>query len=380
METLTRSLNSSATPTGSQRIEGLDVARSLAILGMMVVHFMLVMTDGVPPEEWSDGLLNVLDGRAAATFVILAGMGVTLLARKAQSPAGTASQKTMAAILRRRGLLLLAVGFLNLIIWEGDILRVYGVSLLLVPWLVWRSSRAVLLAALGFVLAFGVLFLVTDYSKNWDWNTMTYHHLWTASGLWRSLFYDGFRSVFPWTGLLLLGVWLGRWDWSRAEVPRKAALWGVVLLVASAACSKVLLHWLSSQPQAGLKPEDAVACFGLRSMPPLPLFLLNATGFALLLIGTSTLVAGRWHDWWGVRALRATGRLAFTWYLAHILIGLGGVIVLGWTRTSHLRALTTALGFFSAAVAASLWWTRRFSTGPMEFILRTVGRWQGLSK
>jgi uncharacterized protein len=99
------------------------VSRSLAILGMMVVHFMLVMTDGMPPERWSDSLLNLLDGRAAATFVILAGMGVTLMARKAKDPTGTPSQETIAAILRRRGLLLLAVGFLNLTIWEGAMSR-----------------------------------------------------------------------------------------------------------------------------------------------------------------------------------------------------------------------------------------------------------------
>ena len=92
-----------------------------------------MMTDGVPPEKWSDFLLNLLDGRAAATFVILAGMGVTLMARKAKDATRTPGQKTLAAILRRRGLLLLAVGFLNLTIWEGDILRVYGVSLLIVP-------------------------------------------------------------------------------------------------------------------------------------------------------------------------------------------------------------------------------------------------------
>ena len=368
-------MNSDSTRTKSQRFEGLDVARSLAILGMMTVHFMLVMTDGVPPEKWSSFLLNLLDGRAAATFVILAGMGVTLMARRAQDPGGTTSQKAMAAILRRRGLLLLAAGFLNLTIWEGDILRIYGVSLLLVPWLVWRSLRAVLLAALGFVLAFGVLFVAIDYSKNWDWSTMTYHGLWTASGLLRNLFYDGFRSVFPWTGLLLLGVCLGRADWSEAKVPRKAVLWGMALLVACAVISKFLLGWFSVHPQPGFNQEDLDACFGLQSMPPLPLFLLNATGFALLIIGTCTLIARRWHDRWGVRALSTTGRLAFTWYMAHILLGLGGVIVLGWTRTSHLRALITALAFFSAAVGVSLWWNRRFSNGPLEFLLRKVGQW-----
>jgi len=368
-------MNNQSTPTKSQRIEGLDVSRSLAILGMIVVHSMLVMSDGMPPQRWSDFLLNLLDGRAAATFVILAGMGVTLMARKAKDPTGTPNQETIAAILRRRGLLLLAVGFLNLTIWEGDILRVYGVSLLVVPWLVWRSSHAVLLTAMGFVLAFGVLFAVFDYSHNWDWTAMKYHRLWTVSGLVRNLFYDGFRSVFPWTGLLLLGVCLGRSDWSKADVPRKAVLWGVVLLVSSAAFSKSLLSWFSVHPRPGFGQEDSAACFGLQSMPPLPLFLLNATGFALVLIGTSTLVARRWNDRWIVRALSATGRLAFTWYVAHILLGLGGIIVLGWTRASHLRALITASVFFSAAVVVSLWWNRRFSNGPLEFILRRVGQW-----
>lgn len=64
-----------------QRIAGFDVARSLAIFGMIVVHFMLVMTDGVPAEKWSDSLMHLLDGRPAATFVILAGIGVTLMSK-----------------------------------------------------------------------------------------------------------------------------------------------------------------------------------------------------------------------------------------------------------------------------------------------------------
>jgi len=350
------------------------VARALAILGMVIVHFMLVMTDGQPPERWSDFLLNLLDGRAAATFVILAGMGMTLLARKANDSTGAASHKLMASILRRRGLLLLALGHLNLTIWQGDILRVYGVSLLVVPWLIWRRSRTVLLTAAGFVLVFCVLFVVVDYSRNWDWNTMKYHGLWTPTGLLRNLFYDGFRSVFPWTGLLLGGVWLGRLDWSTAKVPRKAALWGIVLLISSAALSRFTLRWFSLHPQANFGQEDVAACFGLRSMPPLPLFLLSATGFALLLIGTTTSMARRWNDWWALRALSATGRLAFTWYVTHILIGLGGIIVLGWTGTSHLRALLTALGFFSIAVVLSFWWNQRFAHGPMEFILRRIGQ------
>ena len=37
----------------------------------------------------------------------------------------------MRKTLTNRGLFLLVVGFVNLLIWPGDILRVYGVSLLI---------------------------------------------------------------------------------------------------------------------------------------------------------------------------------------------------------------------------------------------------------
>jgi uncharacterized protein len=332
---------------------------------------------GCHPKKWSDTLMYLLDGRPAATFVILAGMGVTLMSHKPNDPNAAKNRKNVGSNLRRRGLLLLAFGFINLMIWQGDILRVYGVSLLIVPWLIWRNSRTVLLTALAFILTFCLLLVLFDYDRNWDWNTMTYHRLWTPVGLVRNLFYDGFRSVFPWAGLLIFGLWLGRLDWSTDAVPRKVITWGLGLVIASWAISRCLLNWLSTHPQLGLDQQTATALFGLQSMPPSPIFLLNAIGCALLVIGSSTLVERRWKDGWAVRALAATGRMALTWYVAHIVIGLGGVILLGWTRTTHLEALGVASVFFANAVATSFWWKRHFSNGPLEFILRRVGNGSG---
>ncbi len=355
------------------RIVGFDVARSLAIFGMFVVHFMLVMTDGMPPEKWSDSLLRLLDGRPAATFVILAGIGVTLRSNRPAGPGAASERRGIGTTFRRRGLLLLAFGFLNLTIWQGDILRVYGVSPLIVPWLIWRQPRALLITGLAFVLGFCLLLALFNYDRNWDWNTMTYHRLWTPAGLLRNLLYDGFRSVFPWTGLLVLGMWLGRLDWSTEAVRRKAMTWGLGLLVSTSALSTALVSWLSRHPRSGVDQQSATALFGLQSMPPLPIFLLNAIGCALLIIGACVLLERRCREGWLVRALAATGRMAFTWYVAHIVIGLGGVIALGWTQATHVEALGTALGFFVAAVATSHWWSKRFSAGPLESILRRAG-------
>ena len=67
----------------SARVIGFDVARALAILGMVVVHFSLVLAADRGGPDWLNVLLGFLDGRAAATFVILAGVGITLMSRRA---------------------------------------------------------------------------------------------------------------------------------------------------------------------------------------------------------------------------------------------------------------------------------------------------------
>jgi uncharacterized protein len=186
------------------RIEGYDLARALAILGMVVVHFALVMSsERMTQGDWMARLVEALDGRAAATFVVLAGVGITLRQRGAAARSGddpAALPAALAAVrstLIKRGLFLLVVGFLNLLFWQGDILRVYGVSLIAAAWLVVAADRWLWAAALGFVAVFFVLMATIDYSKHWDWQTMHYHGLWTPSGAVRNLFYDGFRSSFP---------------------------------------------------------------------------------------------------------------------------------------------------------------------------------------
>jgi uncharacterized protein len=143
---------------------------------------------------------------------LLAGIGLTLLSRRAVASNDPGAVVRVRKTLVCRGLFLLAVGFVNLLLWPGDILRVYGVSLLLVAPLITAPSRRLLLGALGYALGFLALFCVVDFEKNWDWTTLTYRRLWTPAGLVRNLFYDGFRSVLPWTGFVLFGMWLGRLD------------------------------------------------------------------------------------------------------------------------------------------------------------------------
>src|SRR5207237_854354 len=111
---------------GPQRVVGYDVARSLALLGMMVVHFGLVGAEDATTPNWLAWIFGLLDGRAAATFMVLAGIGLTLLSRRAVESGNRQAVARIRGIVARRGLFLLAIGFVNLAIWPGDILRVYG--------------------------------------------------------------------------------------------------------------------------------------------------------------------------------------------------------------------------------------------------------------
>jgi uncharacterized membrane protein YeiB len=77
--------------------------------------------------------------------------------------------------------------------------------------------------------------------------------------------------------------------------------------------------------------------------------------------------------WRVVRALVATGQMAFTWYVAHILLGLGFVVAMGWDRAASAPlGLLAGMAFFGLAVAVSTVWKSFVRHGPLEWLLRRV--------
>ena len=70
------------------RIKGLDLARTFSIFGMMVVnyHFAFGAFQG---NSLLQEAANFFSGRASATFVILAGMGLILFSRKMRPKKGS---------------------------------------------------------------------------------------------------------------------------------------------------------------------------------------------------------------------------------------------------------------------------------------------------
>lgn len=199
----------------SRRIHGFDVARALAVGGMVVVNFKVVMgaDDGDP--SWLRTAAGLLDGRAAAMFVILAGVGASLMTARARAERDLRAVTSARDLLLRRALFLLVVGYLFIPIWPADILHYYALYIAIGALLL-RAPSSVLWALAGAAAAgFVGLYLIADYWLELDVIHLAYDGFWTPVGLVRNLLFNGWHPVLPWVAFYLSGMWLGRQDVGR---------------------------------------------------------------------------------------------------------------------------------------------------------------------
>ncbi len=347
--------------TARARDEAIDVARAMAMLGMFVIHAVLVLAVSLPHSGPLGAVVWLCDGRAAATFVMLAGFGVARLAARLDSVERVRT-------LHRRGAFLGLLGVLNLIIWPGDILRVYGVALWAAPFMLRLSARRRLLLATSLVLIFPVLAALFHWEARWSFDTMTYRGVWEPIGFLRNLLFDGFRPVVPWLSFFLVGTVLAEQDLSKPQVRRWLLGAGALLTVATLVLSFGLDAMLARVVPA-LAEAERTALIGTGSMPPMPLFVLSAFGTTSVLLGLVLLLTPRLSE--TVRgALVATGRRALTWYIVHIV-----VLVALWTAGAAAQlSAGSAMGVGVCGFLAAAWYSSRYRTtsGTLERWLR---RW-----
>lgn len=358
------------TRTGT-RVEGFDLARALAFLGMVFVNFRIaIATDGAGPQ-WLNWLDTRLDGRAAATFVTLAGVGVSLMSRKARDSGSEDEPGRVRGVVRKRATFLFVAGLLYWPIWPADILHYYGVFLAIAAFLIAVPDRRLLAIAVALVVAFPLLLIFgPEYSLGWDWEKLVYLDFWTPRGFVRNLLYNGFHPVIPWLAFLLLGMWLGRKNWTDRAMCKRLLVLGLLGAVGVETLSLFLVK-VASPP---LTPEDALAVFGTRPMPPMPLYMIAAAGSAVTVIVLSVLVARRHAGAAWLKPLVSTGQLALTLYVGHVVVGLAPLAVVDKLegRGTVAFSMAWAGGFCLCAILFAYAWRKRFRRGPLEWLMRRI--------
>ena len=363
-----------AAPKQRPRIVGYDLARALAVFGMVVVNFKLVLGAGEKGPPWLAELVGLLEGRAAATFVVLAGVGISLMSRSAlQAGDGVALAQVRNALLRRAGLLFV-IGLLYTPIWPADILHFYGVYIALAAFLLGASTWVLGVVSGLLVSGFVVLLMVFDYERGWDWETLSYEGFWTFDGMLRHLFFNGFHPAIPWAAFVLVGMVLARWPMHEASVRRRVFVGGATVALLTEGLSALLIRW-SSQGISEEEREVVVALLGTAPMPPMPLYMLVGSGVACAVIALCVEVGTRWPDAGWLRPFIATGQLALTLYVVHVVVGMGTLEAIGRLEDQTLPfAVASAAVFCIAAVLFAHLWRRKFRRGPLEALLRRATR------
>lgn len=345
------------------RIRGIDAARALAIVGMVMVHFGPTGPDG----DLLDRLYGVTHGRASILFVVLAGVGVSLLAGD-RSPRRLRS--AWAKLVFRTAVLLP----LGLALQELDtnvlvILQYYALYFLVAGAALPLGDRTVL-ALSGALVAAGPVAYVALGMAQPAWFAAGGAAAWTdAPGqIARDLVLTGSYPLVTWSGPVLFGVWLGRRD-LRARATRWIMVAGGATLALGALVVSAVLGAWAGDPAAEPSWRQLVTADAHSQMP---LWLAQATGVATAVLGASLLVVDRLPrlSW----PLVATGQLAFTVYVGHLLL------LAFWPellrRDTVEDAVPTVAAFVVATAALCTAWRAVLSRGPLEAVLRLPWAWR----
>lgn len=355
--------DASLSPHRATRQPGLDIARGWAVVGMVFINYKVVLSQGTPIsnnwQRWLDLGIEAMVGHSAATFLVIGGYGLAL---QIERDGGMLTPVRRDRLIKRN-LFLFVVGLLYMLIWSGDILHYIGLfNLLLLPFL---AARRTLLAALAVLVALTtpVLQSALPYDQGWDFATLEYTGFWTLRGFLFHTFVNGFHPVFPWIIFPIAGLCLGR---SPSPLRSPSVCAGVAAVVASFA---IVVHL--AVRRLAQKLGEEIYLLTLQSMPPSTLYVISGIAVATLIMSLCYLAAQKDRLRRLLLPFELLGRLALSAYIAHVVVGLGLLFVLGRGQAQSIAFCCVYATLFLGMFAVFAWlWLRHFRQGPLEWLLR----------
>ncbi len=363
--------------TRSRRLPGPDVTRAVALLGVITMNYHGYLNgsdaSAVPGDSRMTALFDpwrgVLSTRFAATFVVMAGVGITLLTDRARRGGDHTEVSALRWRLARRGLFLYGLGFVLDWIWPGTILFFYGALFVLGALVFTLRTRWVVALGAGAAVAGAAIAwweaIRVERGHDVGWLTSP-DTLRTRSprGLLFDTFVNGTHPVLPWFAFLCAGIVLGR---ALPHLHR-----GRVAAVAAAvtACTYLVNH------VAGWGTDDAVRTVVLSTRPfdRGLLYTAGTLGTSLVAYCACSWLAERFATTAPVQVLANAGRTTLSIYVMHVLVFNEVVHQRHWVGG---EGLGTAIGFalvvWVLAVLMAAWWQRFIGQGPMERIYRRLG-------
>jgi uncharacterized membrane protein YeiB len=334
----------------ARRLDGVDIARGLAIIGMLTRHVgPLPENTDVASAAW---FYSRTDGRASVLFVLVAGIGVALLAARRDDQTLRARMIYRAAWLLPLGLWLQSLDHPVAVI-----LQYYALFFLAVLPFVRRRDRTVL-AWVATLTVLGPAAILAPRVLRPDLVT----RLGGDPALLTELVVFGIYPVVTYLPPMLMGLWLGRRALHDRAVQITMVAVGVTALAVTTAVSVVLAAALGVEPE----PTGWSYALTVDGHSEMPLALIGATGIGVAIVGLCLLVADRFPRLlWPATAF---GRLALTVYVGHLLVFDLAPGLLESTAVSE--GVTTVAAITAIGTSVAVAWLAVLPRGPLEGLER----------
>lgn len=355
----------------NKRIIGFDLARAYAIFGMYIVNFNIVFGNYYDSSLMGK-LLSLFSGNSSTLFVMLAGMGLSLMSNR---PAYSPEEKgRLRSIVNKRAWFLFATGLLLFLWWPADILHFYGGYMHIAALLLFLNKRVYLYASALAVIIFHTLLFFIPYETGWNFETLEYRDFWTIRGFIRNSVYNGWNSIFPWLAYFTVGMWLGRLNWSLPKTRIKCFVAGLLMYLAV-----LILQTIAATAPLS---DDLKFYINADYLPPFLPFMISTMGFGFMLIASFMYISKFLADRQWAKNLAQTGQMTLTHYISHLTIGMVAFTLIAGKgfamRMNAGAALQPWIIFIFAAVYYVLsfcfsWiWLRKFRHGPFEMLMRKI--------
>lgn len=336
------------------RIHGIDLARGIAMFFMTIVHFV----------AWWEGegslftAAELSRGRAMPLFMLLGGVGVTIMARRSSTPTRN---------LLIRAVMLLALGFLltEFVDRLAIVLQAYALFFVLAV-VLWRLPSSVLLALVPSLVAVGAATYqlvgtpreITPFQTFFD----------STQGV-ESLVFDGFYPLFPVGAFFIFGMWLARLDLRSEQVAAKLLAAGTVIGVGVWVSTWRIVYVQNIQVDFGGNRGDGqfhwARLLDYQGHSAMPAWTISALGTSAAVLGLSLILAPLLPRL--VRPITILGTMSLTYYVYQALFT---NVVPDTVETGVGSEWLFVLGVYGSFIPLASLWKRWFRSGPLERVLR----------
>ncbi|MGC3944899.1 MAG: DUF418 domain-containing protein [Chryseolinea sp.] len=375
-----------------------DALRGFALLGVLLANLISFVTFTMPQaviDRATSGPANhiyellmriLIDNKFVTLFSLLFGYGFGVLMDRV-----AAKGLDAAPFYIRRMSILLALGFIHIFFWWGEILHIYAICGLLMLFFRKVSNKGLLIWAFTLLL---IPYLIVRYVmvqiKAFDpeMAEVVYQHYLDlalktdlASVLdanWNIHQYIYVQCIYEWIELtqalskFLIGYYILRVGTLNnihlnASIIRRTLYWcGSIAFIYMAETT----WYFATSP----KIESTILKISLQAFNRIGVLSLSFTYACLIAL---------WYHWrpggYILNAFRYVGMMSLTNYLCHTIIYVAVLHGIGLALMGKLTAIQTlyiGLIVYAVQIAVSIGWLKRYRYGPVEWIWRQLSYWR----